>query len=334
MIRQLSSGGIITNYTCSAACAHCLYKSSPTRDPGYITSTLLSAMLRKAASLGCRSFHIGGGESFLDVEGLLATIRTIREEQATIDYLETNAFWYSTDSAARRLLERIQKAGCDTLMISVCPFHIEYVPLMHVEGVRRACEDVGMRYFLWQEQYLSELARLDKQTTHTFGELAAVFGDDYLPKAAARYGLRLNGRALRTLQPYLRRRPAERVVAEAIAAESATGGGGCPELRSVSHFHLDLYGNYIPPGCVGLVLDYRLLGSDIPETHQVLRLLDRQGIGGLLDLARREYGFNTDPAGYSSKCELCLAIREYLVLHQGGTTGHPGLGPEDFYRNS
>lgn len=328
MINHLSSGGIITNYTCTASCAHCLYASSPRREGGYIAADLLRALLRKVAALGCRSFHIGGGEPFLNVEGLLETVRTIREEGARVDYLETNAFWFKDGDSARRLLDGIREAGCDTLMVSVCPFHIEYVPLAKAEGAVRACEDTGMRYFLWQDQYYAELARLDRNTTHSLAELSALYGEDYVPRAARRFGLRVNGRALRTLKPYLTRRPAEAVVTEAAAEE---GEGGCGELRAVDHFHLDLYGNYIPPGCVGLALDYRFLGTEVPESHRVLRILDRKGIGGLLEYARGEQGFVPDPEGYVSKCDLCLAIREHLVLSRGGTANHPGLGPEDFY---
>lgn len=36
-INHLSSGGIITNYKCPAACGHCLYSCSPNAKLGYIS---------------------------------------------------------------------------------------------------------------------------------------------------------------------------------------------------------------------------------------------------------------------------------------------------------
>jgi hypothetical protein len=324
LVSRLSSGGIITNYNCTAACGHCLYKSSPQRDRAYITTEMIASLVRKASSLGCGSFHIGGGEPFLDPEGLQRTIRTIREEGASVEYLETNAFWFKDQVSARELLSKIRAAGCHTLMVSVCPFHVEFVPLAKAQGAVRACRELGMDYFIWQDQYIDELSRLDPDTTHSPAELKELFGEDYILRAGRRFGLRINGRALETLKPHLRRHPAEFI----LAAEP----GPCRELRVTSHFHLDLYGNYVPPGCVGLVMDHRFLGLDIPEEYRHLRILDLKGIGGLFRYAREERGFEPDPGGYVSKCDLCLSIRKHLVLCCGGSAANPDLGPEEFYR--
>ncbi len=320
-IRQLSNGGgLIVTYRCTASCAHCLYKSSPRRDPAYMGEGMLRKLLRKAASLGCRSFHIGGGEPFLDPDALLRVIRVMREEGATIDYLETNGFWYRDPDSAAALLERIQEAGCQTLMVSLCPFHIPYIPLYKVEGAIAAAARVGMEFFLWQEQYYRELSSLDKRKTHSLEELEERFGKEYVARAAARFGLWVNGRALQTLKPYLEHRSAEDIV----RLEST----GCRELTRTNHFHLDLYGNYVPPGCVGLALEYRLLGRELPEEYQLLRLLGERGIGGLYEYARNQHGFTPHAEGYVSKCDLCYSIRKTPE----GISKYPEIGPFEFYR--
>jgi hypothetical protein len=323
-IRRLSGGGgLILTYRCTASCAHCLYCSSPQRDPAYMDPELLREMMRKAATLGCGSFHLGGGEPFLDVEGLVRIIQVLREEGITIDYLETNAFWYKDPDSARVILEKILEAGCQTLMVSLCPFHIPFVPLYKVEGAVEVATRVGMEYFLWQDQYYRELSRLDKMRTHSLEELSIRFGPDYLVEAARRFGLWLNGRALDTLKPSLPHKPAEDIVREAPS--------GCQELTRTSHFHLDLYGNYVPPGCVGFRLDYRHLGEDLTAIYPLYCLLVEEGIGGLYEYARREAGFTPDTAGYVSKCDLCHSIRKTLLLQgitrQGIQNGLQGSAP-------
>mgnify|MGYP000064832058 CR=1 FL=1 len=311
--RLLSGGGLILTYRCTASCAHCLYRSSPQRDPAYMDPELLREMARKAATLGCGSFHIGGGEPFLDVEGLVRIIQVLREEGITIDYLETNAFWYKDPDSARVILEKILEAGCQTLMVSLCPFHIPFVPLYKVEGAVEAARRVGMEYFLWQDQYYRELSSLEKGKTHSWEELANRFGPDYLIQAARRFGLWVNGRALNTLKPYLPSRSAEEIVQEEPS--------GCQELTRTSHFHLDLYGNYVPPGCVGFSLDYRHLGEDLSQGYPLYCLVVEEGMGGLYEYAKREVGFTSDPGGYVSRCDLCYSLRKALLSTKGGKNG-------------
>ncbi|MCX7788715.1 MAG: radical SAM protein [Spirochaetes bacterium] len=327
-IRNLSKGGgLIMTYRCTAACAHCLYKSSPNRESAYMEERVLRKLLRKAVSLGCRSFHIGGGEPFLDPDALVRVIRVIREEGVGIDYLETNGFWYQDPDSAALLLERILDAGCHTLMVSLCPFHIPFVPLYKVEGAMAAAQRVGMEYFLWQEQYYRELSDLDNRKTHSLEELSERFGPNYIIQAAARFGLWVNGRALQTLNPYLEHKTATEII--------ETNPVGCQELTRTGHFHLDLYGNYVPPGCVGFALDHRCLGEELSEQYPLYRLLVEEGIRGLYEHAQKHHGFTPRPDGYVSKCDLCYSIRKALMdgmIGLEGTIPYPELGPLEFYR--
>jgi hypothetical protein len=323
-----SSGGLIVTYRCSAACRHCLYKSSPKRDDSYMSPDLLRDMLRKAVSLGCRSFHIGGGEPFLDFHGLLRVLQVMRDEGVGVDYLETNAGWFVDVSSARDKLGQLFELGCTTVMVSVCPFHVEFVPLAQVEGVVGACVDVGMGYFVWQDQYYAELATLDRSTVHSHSELRRVFGEGYVASAAGRYGLTMNGRALQSFAPRMKHHPVETLLAK--------NPSGCRELRHTGHAHLDLYGNYVPPGCVGFSLHYTDLGRELDDAdYPIFAIAAREGISGLLRYARESADFVSDPAGYVSKCHLCGHIREHLVSSRRTATDESllstGLGPAEYY---
>ena len=105
--------------------------------------------------------------------------------------------------------------------------------------------------------------------------------------------------------------------------------GPCRELWDTSHYHVDLYGNYVPGLCSGLAFPFELLGEKLPaDEYPALAALAGEGPAGLLALARKR-GFVPDKA-YLNKCHLCLEMRSHLV---GSGWEHPDLAPTGFYRN-
>lgn len=88
-----------------------------------------SVLCGKLRRLDCRSLHIGGGEPFLDIEGLVGLIGAIRKSGINLEYIETNAAWITGDDARdRSILADIAGAGGDCVMVSADPFHIEFIP--------------------------------------------------------------------------------------------------------------------------------------------------------------------------------------------------------------
>ena len=98
-------------------------------------------------------------------------------------------------------------------------------------------------------------------------------------------------------------------------------------MTDTSHFHVDLYGRYIPGLCSGLAVAIEDLAAPLdPDRYPVITVLSRKGISGLLDTARKDYGF--EPQGrYINKCHLCTDIRRFL-LSKGD---FPELAPIEFY---
>jgi hypothetical protein len=108
--------------------------------------------------------------------------------------------------------------------------------------------------------------------------------------------------------------------------------GGCSELLDVSHFHIDLFGNYIPGLCSGLAIRYEDLGERLSkEEYPFLTTLYHNGIEGFLHLARSDYGFKPSRE-YLSKCDLCFDIRYYLTMEVGVDSKE--LQPRGYYENS
>jgi hypothetical protein len=98
------------------------------------------------------------------------------------------------------------------------------------------------------------------------------------------------------------------------------------------HNHFDNYGNWLPGYCGGISLgnwhDLDLLidgGLDLNE-QPVLGFFIKQDFAGLLRYAK-DFGYEESPAGYISKCHLCVDIRKYLVTKQE----FKELKPKEFY---
>ena len=126
-----------------------------------------------------------------------------------------------------------------------------------------------------------------------------------------------NGRALNLLRKYGKRRPTEQLSEK------------CPELHNTNHFHADYLGYYISPGCTGMGIMLEDIGKELdPKKYPVMSKLFRGGVRELFEYAR-ELGYNSDPVGYYSKCELCFCIRKYLINKD--REAHPDLTPRSFY---
>jgi len=309
----LIHGGIMVNYQCTAACRHCLYACSPTRGSGYIdeqSAENICSLLRKGS---CRSVHIGGGEPFLDIEGLLMMIRKLKQAGIHLEYIETNAHWV-TDTAnadsekAKEKLKKLLAEGANTLCISIDPFHSEYVPYGAPLALAELCEKTGMEYFLWKQEFLRTLLPLDSREIHSRSEMEIALSRDYLNKTARLYGIGYGGRAVNIEREYGSFFPAENFTTDV----SGTNLSACLNLLSTGHFHVDMFGYFIPPHCTGIRIPLlEAVGGIPPGKYPVFEALYSGGVPALYSFAQQN-GFLPDKAGYPSKCNLCFHLREFL----------------------
>lgn len=318
-VKHLRSGGLITNYHCPSACAHCLYACGPGRPRDYLSRDGAARLLGLIRRMGCDSVHIGGGEPLLDPAGLSEVLAAAAESGEGIEYVETNSAWFRDLDSAVELLAGLRGRGMPALLVSLSPFHNEAIPFRQVKGVMEACRRAGVRVLPWVMDFYDELESLGDERPHALAEFRERFGGDYLRNLPRRYWVHLGGRAAYTFAGVYGLSPLADVLARS---------GPCRELVNTSHFHVDLYGNYVPELCAGLAFPADLLGKTLPEDeYPLLNLLYSQGVAGLLDLARERAGFR--PAeGYLNKCHLCLEIRRYLA---SGPEPCPELAPAGFY---
>ena len=308
----------MVNYRCNAACRHCLYACSPSRHSGYITQEKTEYICDLLVKGRIGSVHIGGGEPFLDFEGLLTVIRCLVKAGIQLDYIETNAFWASKgphDPVTSERINILKNEGVEALCISIDPFHAEYIPWAYPIDLAQICEKQGMGYFLWKEECLKALSRLDRNKRHAKKEIEAALGGDYIARTAAAYGIRLGGRAVNIEEEY----------GSYKSAADLLDGSPCFALLSTGHFHVDMDGYFIPPGCTGLRLPLdEVLAGTKNGNYPVFESLFTGGIAALWDLAAAQ-GFSADKKGYPSKCNLCFHIRKFLAAK-----GYAELD-EDFY---
>lgn len=304
-IHRLKSGGVIATYRCTSKCGHCAYLSGAGWPRDYITIETASRIGQVIRSLGCYSVHIGGGEPCIDFDRLVETVEALVDASVGIDYIETNASWYRDPDQASRMLVRLMNAGAHMLLVSISPFHNEYIPLAKTLGVMEACESSGMSVFPWGSQFLDEMSELDPSATHRIEEYEDRFGPGYRKSIPRRFWIEMRGRAIETFSEFADHRSAEEICAQA---------GACAELTDVSHFHVDLYGNYVPGICSGLSIDIEDLGAPLSrDDYPFLTVLSEEGVSGLYRIASEEFGF-LPRESYSGKCDLCYDLRRFLAL--------------------
>lgn len=313
-VKYWSYAGLILTYWCNGVCASCYLCCSPARAEEMTADDALAFWrgLTDAGPHGCR-VHLTGGEPFGDWPRLIEVARRAHGEGlGPLAAVETNAFWAADEGIARERLAALDAAGMRKLVISVDPYHQQFVPL---DRARRAAavaaeilgpDRVQVRWRDWLADGHDTRCLTDAQRDELFAQYAAAGRD------------RLTGRAAQRLAPSLPCKPADEFTDDPCRQRL---------LRS-RHVHVDPAGRIMPGTCAGIVLGTATAGPGagarggsvaeiwrrLDEDHAaraVLGPLAARGPVGLL--ARARAGGFVPAGGYASKCHLCWEIRRWFV---------------------
>ena len=294
--------GIIVSYKCNAACRHCMFACSPERSSDYLSPETAERICVLLRGKGIRSLHISGGEPFLDFDKMVDVIKVIRKTGISIEYVETNAFWAEDERRVKEYLRILEQAGADRLLISLDPFHAEYVPIGLPLRLVEICENVNFKYILWKREFKTMLADVNQNKIHSRIELEQLISPQYILETAKMYGLDKAGRAFNILNEYTTLKPVNEIVAKSHS---------CRNLLKVGALHVDLYERYLVTGCPDISLPLIEAIEGIPKgRYSVFEALSSNGAAGLLKYAQG-LGFEPDTE-YSSSCALCFNIRLWL----------------------
>ncbi len=271
--------------------------------------------------------HLGGGEPFLNFELTLRAVELAIEHDVPLHYVETNAFWCEDDDLTAYQFNLLRDSGLPAVLISVSPFHNEFIPFERTDRAINIARDIYGPYnvLVYTSFFYNQLQDYNPKIQIPFNRYLNTVGHEQAARSfVEHFGLIPIGRAASQLNYLYQKRPAEAYFHQNCYAE----------LTNPEHIHIDPYGNYIASFCAGLSLgDAHQLGSliegiDLAE-RPILDILVHSGVEGLLKLAQDQFNFQPDPQGYIAKCHLCQEIRTHIVQY---TDQFIELTPVEFYK--
>ncbi|MDQ7821189.1 MAG: radical SAM protein [Candidatus Eremiobacteraeota bacterium] len=318
--------GLITTYRCPFSCRHCLYCSSPQREDEISNEALSTIISEASLALGEAGVHIGGGEPLLNEHMVEYAVKALNKTRLVLEYLETNGFPLRIDTEGR--LQRLKAMGIPMLLLSISPFHNEFISAHEVERIFHSIIKVfGYEgIFPWHPGYFPFLRRVDPERPVPLEEYFGAFSPQEIRlQLESLIYLHPSGRAAYFFARYLPTFRAEHFFRHP-----------CGEaLKSPVHVHVDYRGAYLPGFCAGLSLGEgaafqleKLYGEGIDlALYPVLELIVREGLEGLYRHGLSQ-GYEPIAGGYVSACHLCIDLR--IHLYNGGYRGAE-LYPRFFY---
>jgi len=289
-------------------------------------STLFEIVDQIDHSLRRIPLHIGGGEPLIHFQLVKDLISYLKGTKIILEYLETNAASLISRTSAK--LEELKASGLDCMLISISPFHNEFIPVRQTKRIMHEIVSIlgPQGIFPWHPGYLTDLERVSENEAVPLETYFDAFSpSDILRQLTSVMYIHPGGRGAYLLARYLPRHPAEDLLDKRCTQN----------LGSPVHAHIDFKGNYLTGFCSGLRIGKQsgrnlsqLYAEGIDLDHYpVLDQLINRGLKGLYETAVKS-GFAPEPRGYVSPCHLCLDLRLHVYFH---VNPYEELYPSFFY---
>lgn len=295
----------IVTYRCTAACDHCLFRSSPERTGVIQLSDVQRNLKDLLGNYPAQRVHFTGGEPLLYFDLVVRLIEEAKAQGVSARTITTNGFWGENPETALKYTTRLKDAGLSRIHISVDVFHQAFVPFDSVRGALRAAQEVDL--LAWLNAHGLGDPDSDNPFNRRTKQLAQALAEEFDLQLTGFLGVHMIGRAVDTLTSHL---PMTRVPV-----------GGCPReelFRKLPHVMLDPEG-WVLVGC-GVCIGNtnrmpvsEMLAEYDYTRHPILSVVLEDGAEGLLRIGA-EAGYERLP-GYANLCHLCYDVRRCLRPH-------------------
>lgn len=177
---------IVTTDCCPAKCAHCLMSSGPDESQKLSLAEITSFVDDLIATTNAKVVVFTGGEATLLGDDLFEAI-SYCVDRGLLTRLVTNAWWATSDGAARSMIRDLRDSGLSEINFSTDDFHVSWIPLENVKRAWEAAKNQG---------FLSALVAVcsgpksevtpEKVRDYLGGDLELFEGDDELKRLLAR----------------------------------------------------------------------------------------------------------------------------------------------------
>ncbi len=293
--------GIIWTYQCSIACKHCLFACRPNRPRVVMERHACIEYLRVFYELP-RVIHIAGGDCLLFYDAMLDMWREAQRQGIPPHFVECNSHFCKDDAITEQRFRELEDAGCLGILLSVDPYHQEFVPAERVQRAFRIGGEVwGDRNVIGNREWAAKAHELEGLTQ----DEAAL--REHVRKGAPRWVV---GNAYKYLRQHLDTKPVDAFAHERCQEQF--------DAEKTWEFHFDPYGN-VQTNCGIVVGNTRrtppaeiLTQAHISANPIVQTVRDR----GPVALLQEAVAKGLEPReGYACKCELCFHARLHLRPH-------------------
>lgn len=128
---------ILTTDQCTAECRHCCMNSGPMRQHRLTYEQIESALDQLFRQYDIQVVVFAGGEPTLLGDDLLEAIRFCKLG-GVVSRLVTNAYWATSDEAAREMCRKLREAGLNEFNVSMDDYHEPYISFQQVKRAYNA----------------------------------------------------------------------------------------------------------------------------------------------------------------------------------------------------
>lgn len=324
------SVGLIINYRCTNQCRHCLYASSPAIKENIDFANIKKILKEIKDYIPQCTIHIGGGEPFLNFDILCSTVEEINRRNIHMEYIETNGRLLVTEEG-RKKLKILKSLGLKCILLSISPFHNEFISLNKNRKVYSNITDIfgDTGIFPWHPKYYYFLEQAGNEAPVPFNNYISFFSKQELHYQFKHIiYLHPAGRAAFLFADFFDKYSAEEFFYKNCALECSSG----------VHAHIDYMGNYCAGFCAGMTIGtdsgfnlYELFKKGIElKKYPILDLVINKSLKELYEYAfDKGFKIRKDKNTYSSPCHLCMHIRTFLYFNYPGV--YTELAPNFFY---